>query len=337
MIPPMEPFEDIISAFRYRNKINETRESLYNKMSRFGDKTVICPTVEYAKLVELKESIVSFLSENKEEISSIQDIVNGMRLGSALDKAFDSPKCDLEDIEGKTFGVPQNRKESLYEMICRQELVSREIMESKQSFSNMWAGHDGMSKLASCIYESTSLMEEALLNVIEDVPYFALASKSDINSVLSAIYEVTNPGTVSKKDIREYVSRIFESKKPAKVEVVKILSENYGVNINNLKFVPSFNNLAKVHSVIFEALSQVCTESQVLKEGFREFSKFIKDRSGVEVLTVNDYVLECFEEAGLDIMEEDFMSKTVDIESLGEAAKNGIRTTLSMELMTRLK
>lgn len=319
-------FSEMMDAFRYRNQINETRESLYNKLSRFGDKTVICPTVEYSKLCEHKDNIIKFLKENAEEISQVEDIVNGMRLSNALDNAFSAPAVDIDDLPGKTFGVPQNNKESLYEMICRQELISKEIMESKKNFSKLWAGHDGISQLASCIYSSDDTIKENIMNVIQEVPYFALAAKADINQVLSSVYEVSNPGTVSKKDIRLFVSKIFEMKKPAKQAVIAILSENYGININNLKFVPSFNNLAKVHSVVFEALSQKCTESQVLKEGLREFSKFIRDKSGVEVLSVNDFVLECFSSAGLDVIEEDFMAKKLDMDTLGEEIVNEVKT-----------
>ena len=310
-------FTKIIDAFSYRNQINEVRSELFKKMSRFDHKTVVRDTVEYCKLQEVKAQLKEFVEENKERILESTDVTNGLKLSKALSTAFDSPVVKLEEIVGLgSLVVSKKLKTSLYETICRQELINKELLESKKNFASLWADNETISRLASCIYSEDEAIEAAIVETIRDVPYFALASKSDINEVVTSVYEVTNPGTVSKKDIRTFVSRIFEMKKPAKAILISTLNENYGVNVNNLKFLPSFSNLAKTQSVMFEALSQLTEDTKVLSEFLHEFSSFIKGKGGVEVLDINDFLNEALDGV---CSGAEWLTEGIDLEAVGEA------------------
>lgn len=310
-------FGKILEAFSYRNQINEVRSELYKKMSRFDHKTTVRDTVEYHKLQEMKSQIKDFIAENKETVLECNDIVNGLKLTKALSTAFDAPVVKLAEIINiGSIDVSKNLKHSLYETICRQELISRELLESKRNFASLWADNESISRLASCIYSEDEAIEAAIVETIRNVPYFALASKSDINEVVTSVYEVTDPGTVTKKDIRSFVSKIFEMKKPAKAIMISALNETYGVNVNNLKFIPSFSNLAKTQSVMFEALSRLSEDSKVVGDFLHEFGAFIKGKGGVEVLDINDFINECFES---DDEDSNWLTESIDMDALGDS------------------
>jgi hypothetical protein len=180
---------------------------------------------------------------------------------------------------------------NLYEMVCKQELMRQELIESKENFSGAWMTSDSLQKLSSCIFSDESTINENIAAVIEEVPYFSFATKSDLNEVFTSIYEVHSTDNILKKDIKEFVSKIFEAKKPVKEKLVDLLSEKYGVNVANLKFVPTFSNLAKTQSVFFEVLS-MCMEEGILQDVTSDFAKMLKGKGGVEVLDVNDLIQE---------------------------------------------
>ena len=312
-------FSQIVEAFSYRSQINDVRGELYKKMSRFDHRTTVRDTVEYCKLQEMQSHIKEFIKENLEDILSFTDVSNALKLSKALSTAYNrTPRVSLEELAlVESIVVEKDEKTTLYETICKQELIHKELLESKRNFASLWADNEAISRLASCIYSDDTAVEAAIVETIRDVPYFALASKSNINEVITAVYEVTNPGTVSKKDIRSFVSHIFEVKKPAKGLLINILNETYGINVNNLKFIPSFSNLAKTQSVMFEALSKMTEDTKVLSEFLHEFSCFIKTKGGIEVLDINDFISEAFADAGEEY--DHWINEHLDLEKLGEA------------------
>ena len=311
-------FDSVLDAFRMRNRINETRYELNNKLSRFTEDTVVRDTTEFAKLHELKEKIVEFMDSSFQDLHLSTDVVTAVRIGNAIQKTTNAPKEDYESIVGKSFTATSNDSTDLYEMVCRQELISREIMESKKNFSDIWASHTAMSDLASCIFSDEDTIHKMVMEAIQEIPYLALASKGNISDALTSIYEINGTENISKKNIKEFVSTIFEIKKPVKTRIVEGLNRKYGININSLKFVPSFGSLADQHSDLFESLSEL-TDSPVLAETFKEFSNFIKGKKGVEVLEVNDFILECLSEAGIGVGgEEDFLTEAFSLQNLSE-------------------
>ena len=98
------------------------------------------------------------------------------------------------------------RTGSLYEVICRQELLKKELLESKRDFANVWATSKKVSELMGYIYDSEDKVNYALAEAIVEVPYLALASKSQIRSILSDSLALNETISISNKEIQKYSS-----------------------------------------------------------------------------------------------------------------------------------
>lgn len=293
-------FSNVLEAFEGRSKITEARSKLEKQRARFNETQNIIDTPEYKKLFEVRENVKDYLTENKKTLLQYEDVVNSLKLTNALSKAFNLPKNSWENIvESRSILVPYDSKRTVFEMICTQELIRAELVESKESFSKTWVNNPKITKLASCIYSDDSVVVKALEEAVASVPYLALSSKADIKRVFASIYERTDVNNISQKDIREYVSRIFEAKKDVKRGIIKELNESYGINVQNLKFVPTFSNLAKAQSVLFEALSKIGEGDSIVKDVFSDFAKVIHKKNGIQTLEVNDVIGDIFEDAGI--------------------------------------
>ena len=293
-------FADLLGAFESRSRVNESRSKLERRRGHFTESQEILSTPEYVKLGEVKEHLVEFLKENKDALLEYEDVVNSVRLTNALGKAFNSKRMSWEAVvEEGHMVVPYDSKKTVFEMICTQELIRSELTESKENFARSWVKNPKIASLASCIYNNDSKVSVALEEAVAAVPYLALASKADIKEVFASIYESSDVANISQKDIREYVGRIFEFKKPIKSRVIKELNESYGINVQNLKFVPSFANLSKAQSVLFEALSKLGGKETVVKDVLFEMSRTLRKKNGIETLDLNDFVSEIFSEAGI--------------------------------------
>ena len=294
-------FDSVLDSFTSRHRIKETRSKLDKKVARFNAAYSITESSEYKKLEEVAPMLEKFLAESKEELEKNDSFMEGMRLSYLVTEAYDLPRISYEEL-GKSFiVVPENNKKSLYEMICEKELVRKELLEAKESFSRMWVGNDAVTNLASCIYANDPTVIKNIKAVVKEVPYFALASKTDVYEVLNAVYEVTNPGTISQKDIREFVSKIFEAKKPHKQMVLETLNDKYGINMQNLKFTPSFKGLGEVYSDIMGVIAETAGDG-VLHDVCHGFSNFMKKKGGVEVLDVGALLHESLDKAGIEIV-----------------------------------
>jgi len=313
-----EGFSDLLGAFEDRSKVNEARAKLERRRGHFTESQDILSTPEYIKLGEVKEHLVEFLRANKVSLLEYEDVINSVRLTNALATAFNSQRKSWSEVvqEGQMV-VPYDSKKTVYEMICTQELIRSELTESKENFARSWVKNPKISKLASCIYNTDAHVSTALEEAIGGVPYLALASKADIKEVFASIYESSDVANISQKDIREYVARIFEFKKPLKSKIIKELNESYGINVQNLKFVPSFANLSKAQSVMFEALSKIGGKETVVKDVLFDMSKALRKKNGIETLDLNDFVTEVFTEAG--IFTESEFYRDMDLDSVVEA------------------
>ena len=308
-------FTTVLDAFKSRSKINEVRAKLERRNSCFGEAQDIIQTPEYVKLTEVRDQVVAYLKENKETLLGFEDVKNSLTLANALGKAFNCPKRSWEELvkEG-TVHIPLDSKKTVFEMVCAQELIRAELSESKENFSRSWVKNPQVAKLASCIYNDDDVVQEGLKEAIASVPYLALASKADIKTVFASIYESSDVANISQKDIREFVARIFEFKKPLKLSLLKELNESYGINVQNLKFVPTFSNLAKAQSVLFETLGTVSDKDTIVRDVFEEFSKVLRKKGGIQALDINDFIFEAFTEAGVPLSDELFRS--VDLDSV---------------------
>jgi hypothetical protein len=294
-------FSNILELWEKRVKLDAVQSKLHEKTERLRSIENIVESEEFGQFLELRPQIVSFLKENLDTISQIAEIKNAVNLSNSVSTAFNFPRLTLEDLEkGETYILKNGNQNSIYEMICRQELVKKELLESKKEFSLTWANNNSIKNLASMIFEKKEAIVEALAAAIREVPYVALASKKSLfETFKNSLGKVDGLG-VSDGDIKQYASLIFEIKKEAKDVLINSINEKYGVNIQNLQDPASFKSLVNTQVVIFEALSRLSPKGSLLREVITEMALSLKNKTGVQAIDVNDVIYEMFLEAGYE-------------------------------------
>ena len=320
-------FDNIVESFAMRAQIGNSRKKLSKKLDRFNESYNIFETKAYKKFNEALPLLKKFLEENVESLSDNAKLVEGLRLSKVVGDTYDLPKLDIENLKEEFVVVPSNSKRTLYEMVCDKELVRKELLEAKDSFSKMWHNNDHVASLASKIYSDDSTIKSTLREAVAAVPYLALSNKVDLTNVMDATFQVSNPGTIPQKDIREFVNKIYEFKKPLKTMVLEALNSKYGVNIQSLRFVPSFKGLAEVQSEVLDMIAESCDEG-ILCDVLKEFASCMSRKGGVQVLDIANTLSEVMTEANFHIVDidEDFhMKKLSDYltHNLGEAQYYG--------------
>lgn len=300
-------FESLLQSWNSRVRFNKTVERLSEQSESFNNTFNILETQEFARFLEVSENISAFLTENKDKISVIPEIVSAARLSDTVSKAFDIPRMSLEDLsESKTFEVSLSENRDIYEMVCRQELLSREILESKKSFDTVWVTENSISNLASKMYDEDEDIAKALVEAFIDVPYLSLVSKKKLSNTISNCLNTLHESvSYSQSDLKNFVAKIFEMKKPLKAMVSSLLQEKYGVNVNNLKETPTFKTLLNTQVLIFESLAKVAPRGSVIKESLANMSEMLKSKNGVEALDVNAGLRFLFTESGYDDLYDD--------------------------------
>ena len=312
-------FDDVLDLFEKRNSLGSYQAKMQKQADFFGKATRIIESKEFKDLEEIRPNIIEYIKENIESIKENKDIRSALKINSAMSTAFRVTRLSLADLtESKEFKVNLEEQGSLYEMVCRQELVRQELLEAKSSMSTIWIDNQNVQKLSSMIFARDLPIKEALAEVVEDVPYFAFATKSDLTEMLTSLYEVNVTDVVTKKDTKEFINKIYEWKKPIKKELISILDEKYGINVANLKFVPTFNNLAKSNSVMCEVLSILGEDKNVVSDVMKTFASFIAKKGGVEVLDVSDFLSECFKAGGLEVIGENMLMSYIDMPRLAK-------------------
>ena len=307
-------FDDIVGAFSMRAKIEESRKKLNKRIDRFSENYNIKNTKAYRKFEESLPLLEKFLKENQEELQQDGKLIEGLRLSKVVGETYDLPKVDISNLQEEFMVIPANSKKTLYEMVCEKELVRKELLEAKESFSNMWAKNDRITSLASHIYSNDGTIKESLRAAVADVPYLALSNKVDLTNVMDSVFQVTNPGNISKKDIREFVNKIYEFKKPLKTMVVETLNAMYGVNVQSLRFIPSFKGLAEVQSQVLDMLSENAGEG-ILSDVLKEFSTCLSRKGGVQVLDVANVLSETMSAAAFEVVE---INESFDMKKLSD-------------------
>jgi hypothetical protein len=299
-------FDDILSLWENRLKLGSVQRRLYEKTTRLEALETILESSQFQNLVEISPQLTEFLSENTEKISSVPEIKNAVNLSNSVSQAFDFPYLSYEDLEeNKSYTLKDGVTPSIYEMICRQELVKKELVESKKNFDLIWADNGSIRKLSSMIFESDEKIVEALSEALKEVPYLSLASKKSLHKTFSNCLSQVDGVGVSEKDIQGFSSKIFEYKKEVKDMFIKSINEKYGVNIQNLQEPASFKSLANTQVVIFESLSRLAPKGSVLKQVLSEMALFMKGKAGVETIDVNTFLFEAFCESGFgDLLTE---------------------------------
>lgn len=299
-------FDDVLSLWENRLKLSSIQNRLMEQSEKLSRIENIVESSEFQKLIEVVPQLQDFLKENLDKIITVPEIRNGVNLSNAVSQAFNFPRLTLGNLEEQNeYTLKNGVNESIYEMICRQELVKRELLESKRSFDTVWADNSSIRKLASMIFESDEAVVGALSEALKEVPYLSLASKRSLFNTFTNCLANTDGIGVSEKDIQNYSAKIFEFKKDVKEVFIETINEKYGVNIQNLQNPASFKSLANTQVVIFEALSRLSPKGSVLKEVLSEMAVCLKSKSGVECIDVNDFLMEMFLSVGYDCVLEE--------------------------------
>jgi len=301
-------FSDILDTWSSRLKFDDVKNRLHEKNSKFNNSQDILSTPEFQNFIEYAPKLGEFLHENAEAVLTIPEITNGIRLSNTVTKAFDLPRLNYANLqENGSYKVTHDENASIYEMVCRQELVKKELLESKTQFKNAWASSKPVKALAGLIYEETeAAILDSISQVIEEIPYFAFVSKKDIYESIKNALSISESVSIPDEHIRQYVAKIFEYKKPVKAALIEVLNEKYGINVQNLKDTPTFKSLTNTQVVVLESLARISPKGSTQKQILREFAKLLQTKSGVQSLDVNDCLKLIFEAAGFsDLFEGD--------------------------------
>jgi hypothetical protein len=302
-------FSNILSLWSDRFKFNQASTKLEEKASKLAEAEKILSTEEFARLVEIESSLCSFLKENKELINSNSEIMSAIKLSNTISNAFNLPKKDKESLIKENFTFSDLTTGAIYDLICQQELVKKELLETKRAFSDSWTTKSKVNGFVNYLIEGTGDTErlcKLIAESIQEVPYFAMASKKQLTELLANLMEVREL-EVNVKDIKSLSSQIFELKKPIREELVTMLSTKYGVQLQNLTEDISFKSLAQTQSLLLEALSTISQKGSVQKDVLSELSKVIKTKSGVECIDFSEYISDIFVKAGY----KDFITESV--------------------------
>ena len=290
-------FTDILSLWENRLKFENVKKRLEEKISLFSEDQNIVKTESFQKFLEVMPQFIDFLSENKETIQKVQEIENAIKLSNSVSKAFDFPKLSYDKLEEQnSYTISQGLNKSIYELICNQELVKKELFESKKNFEDVWATNPKIRNLASLIFkDSEEIVLEALVSAVVEVPYLALTTKKQLFESMNNAFSLSDETVISHKDLKSYVSKLFEMKKPLKSVIIDLLNQKYGINVQNLKETATFKGLTNTQVVIFEALTRLAPKGSVIKDTLAELSRMLKTKNGVEAIDINEILQECFE------------------------------------------
>lgn len=295
-----DQFRQVLSLWETRSGLPKLKKNLEEKTIQFNDNSNILNTPAFKKLCEVTPNLIEFLKVHKDQIFKINEINNGLKLSNMISRSFNIPKITIEDLEEEKEVSYDFRDDevSVYESICRQELIKRELLESKQSFEAIWASNSKLHTLAGNIFSPQEEVNVSLCEAIMEVPYLALSSKKMLFETLTNILDISSDDSITPKDIKKFASKLFEIKKPIKEHIIKTLNEKYGINILSLNTPPTFGSLANTQIVIFETLSKISPKGGVQKAILTEFAQFLKGKKGVQILDINDFLQGVFYTAG---------------------------------------
>ena len=301
-------FTDILSLWENRLKFENVKKRLVEKSTLFSETQTIIKTEQFQRFLEIMPQFISFLNEERDNIQKVKEIENAIKLSNSVSTAFNFPRISYEAIQEEgTYTIPSGLNKSVYELICKQELVKKELIESKKNFEDVWATNSKIGKLASLIFEdSDEVILENLVEAVVDVPYLALTTKKQLTESISNAFSLSDNNAISTKELKAYVATLFEMKKPLKQVIINLLNEKYGINVQNLKDTASFKGLANTQVVIFESLMRLAPKKSVVKETLAELSKMLGSKNGVEVIDVNALLQECFNSCNYTNFCDDF-------------------------------
>ena len=200
--------------------------------------------------------------------------------------------------------------------------MKKEIIESKKSFDTVWVTEECISKLSRNIFENDKkVIQKSLVEAFVSIPYLAIISKKQLSNTISKNLDTLHESiSYSKSDLKEYVQSLFEMKKPLKSLVSNLLQEKYGININNIKEIPTFKTLLNTQALIFESIAKVSPRNSVIRECLVKMSEMLKNKNGIEAIDINEGIKYLFENSGLTkFYEDEHISSSFELnEAVGE-------------------
>ena len=92
-------FDEILDLWDTRLRFNEVKKRLEEKSQAFSSTQEIINTPEVQKFLEIAPQVISWLHESKDQISSVLEIKNAVKLSNSVSKAFDIPKISVDKLE----------------------------------------------------------------------------------------------------------------------------------------------------------------------------------------------------------------------------------------------
>ena len=319
-------FNKILNLWEARSKFDRVIERLQERKERYNLYASIVESEQFVTMTELKPQLIKFLKENKDELANVKQILNSIKLSNTIATAFDLPAMSAEDLHESSFVVRDRRFDSIYDVVCQQELIKKDLMENKKSFTSMWLNSSEVNSIIEFLgKDDDNGLSESLANVISANPYFALATKKQLVELIENSLSFQEIDVFSQKDVREFVNKIYEAKKSVKDMIVENLNDKYGINIQNLKVTPSFNELGKTQRVIFETLHKLAPRGSALKTTLGEFAKILGMHSGVDVIDINEWLVDVFVDSDYsELINETSLLNYMNFEKVaGDLAKIG--------------
>jgi hypothetical protein len=294
-------FDDLLYLWESRLKFKSIKKNLEEKSNRFNDTSKIIETKEFQNFLEIAPQLVHYLQQHKDKISQIAEMRTAVRLSQTISEAFNIVTHDYDSlVETGSFVVTEDTTKSVYEMICRHELIKKELLEHKANFDTVWASSPRVQSLAGLLYSEEPVIIEALAHAIAEVPYLALASKKQLTETFKNALNLNNVKDITITDIQKFSSYIFEMKKPMKNSLITHLNERYGINIQNLKEPATFKGLLNTQISIFETLAKISPKKSVQRSVLMELADSLKHKNGVEAVSCNEVIQEIFIAAGYE-------------------------------------
>lgn len=287
-------FTSVLKNWGQVTSFDRIQRRLQDKLENLTPSTKITESSEFKKLTEIKDTLIEYLKENKEKILEKEQIINSLLLSNKISTAFDFPKLTYEAlVENGSYTQINQNFAPIYEILCKQELIKKELLEAKENMENIWTSDEDILVLSTKIYEQDpAIVESIVAKVISKIPYFAFSSKIQISTLLENSLSIQGE-EFKQTDLKSFASKIFEIKKPVRNELAKLLSKQYGISIQNLKDTPTLKSVQNSIVTILETLSKVCNKN-ILKDTLKEFSEFFKTKNGIEIIDINEFINEVF-------------------------------------------
>lgn len=325
-------FNKILNLWEQRSKFDRVMERLNERKERYNLYASIVESNQFEVLKELRGLILEVVKASKEDktLSQYKGLVDAIKLSNTISTAFDLPRMTPEDLHESTFNVSDRRFNSVYDIVCRQELIKKDLLENKKAFNSLWLNSDEVNSIVEFINkDDDQLLAETLADVINHNPYFALATKKQLQELLENSISFSDLTSISSKDVKDFVSKIYEAKKPVKDLIIENLNTKYGINIQNLKVTPSFSELGKVQKSIFENLTRMAPRNSAVRCALEDFVSVLGNHSGVDVIDINEWLVDLFVEADYtDIINEtallnymNFDKVASDLTKIGQVLK----------------